>query len=165
MNSHSSNVNFTSSYIFDFFDSYTGLTTLKSHVYRELYSTSADDKSDAEVIAIVGQLDTLLQDWRDTIPMEYRPEVARPDDLIKRDPHMSIFYMHFSYYNCILAIHRKAISRATWSMNLDPRSGGLPSLRSPNSRTLISAQLCVRAARKSMELVQHLPQHHALFAG
>ncbi|PLB46079.1 hypothetical protein P170DRAFT_259680 [Aspergillus steynii IBT 23096] len=164
-NSNSSNNNFATSYIFDLFDSYTGLTTLKSHVYRELYSATASDKSDPEIIAIVGQLDTLLEDWRNGIPLDYRPEVARPDDVIRRDPHMSIFYVHFSYYSCILAIHRKAISRATWSMNLDPRSCRLPPLRSPNPRTLISTQLCVQAARKSMELVQHLPQHHKLFGG
>ncbi|KAK1140911.1 hypothetical protein N8T08_009784 [Aspergillus melleus] len=78
---HHPNHNFASSYIFDLFDSYCELTELKGHVYRELYSTSADDKSDAEIITVVGQLDTLLQGWRDGIPHDYRPELARPDDI------------------------------------------------------------------------------------
>ncbi|KAH8423668.1 fungal specific transcription factor domain-containing protein [Aspergillus melleus] len=164
-NYHHPNHNFASSYIFDLLDSYYELTNLKGHVYRELYSTSADDKSDAEIITIVGQLDTLLQAWRDGIPHDYRPELARPDDIVRRDPHLSILYMHFSYYSCILAIHRRAISRATWSMDIDPRSNRPLSLRSPNPRTLVSAQLCMRAARELMELVRHIPRDHALFAG
>ncbi|KAI9036795.1 fungal specific transcription factor domain-containing protein [Aspergillus affinis] len=164
-NSPSSKHNFASSYIFDLFDSYCELTNLKSHVYRELYSTTAGDRTDAEIITIVGQLDTLLQDWRDGIPHDYRPELAKPDELVRKDPHLSILYMHFSYYACVLAIHRRAISRATWSMDLDPRSIRPLSLRSPNSRTLISAQLCMRAARELMELIRYIPRDHTLFAG
>lgn len=153
------------SYNFDMFGSYCKLVTLKNYVYRELYSTGAEDKSDAEIIESVGQLDTLLQDWKNGIPQDYRPDVAQADDIIRRDPHLSVLYMHFNYYSCILAIHRRAISRATWSMDLDPRSGRLPFLRSPNSRTLISTQLCMQAARKSLKLVQHIPRDHTLFAG
>ena len=66
-------------------------------MYRELYSATASDKTDPEIITIVGQLDTLLEDWRNGIPLDYRPDVARPDDIIRRDPHMSIFYMYFNY--------------------------------------------------------------------
>ncbi|KAA8646935.1 fungal specific transcription factor domain-containing protein [Aspergillus tanneri] len=66
---------------FDLLDTFCKFSTIKLHVYRELYSTSAREKSDSEVIAAVGKLDSLLQDWKDNVPKEYRPDTAQPEDV------------------------------------------------------------------------------------
>ncbi|KAF9895077.1 hypothetical protein FE257_004706 [Aspergillus nanangensis] len=153
------NENMTS---FNVYSSVCGLTSIKTQVYHDLYSTIGSNKSDAEVIAAVGRLDSQLQHWKNNIPDEYRPESTNADRGIRQDPHLNVLYLHFSYYHCLLTIHRRGIASATWEMQLDPGGG---QMASTNPRALRSRQLCVAAARASLDLVGYIPRDHVLCAG
>ncbi|EMR72766.1 putative fungal specific transcription factor domain-containing protein [Eutypa lata UCREL1] len=50
------------------------LTTIESRLYRNLYSTKATKRSDGERLQIIGELDKDLEDWKDRIPIDFRPE-------------------------------------------------------------------------------------------
>ncbi|KAL4783557.1 hypothetical protein BJX76DRAFT_368311 [Aspergillus varians] len=146
--------------VFDCYDAVCRLICLKEDVYRELYSLSAQDKSDSEVISRVGKLDTQLEEWKRTIPEGYRPGYP-----IHHGNSMPIIFLHLSYHNCLLTIHRRAIPCTTWSMRLDPALGSDYAVRSPNSRTLISTKLCAEAARTSMRLIKYIPPDNPLICG
>lgn len=150
---------------FNVYDSFIELTALKSEIYRQLYSIAGWEKNDADVIATVSSLDSLLQEWTDTIPEEYSPGTISADELVRVDVHLNMVYLHLSYYNCLLTIHRRAITRATWSMHVDPCRGQSKSFRPTNTRPFISIELCATAARASMELVLCIPKSHPVCPG
>ncbi|RYP64356.1 hypothetical protein DL771_008801 [Monosporascus sp. 5C6A] len=80
------------------------LTTIESRVYRRLYSTKATKLSDGELLQIIGELDKELEDWKDSIPIDFRPEheiKASHTPLI-----LHVVMLHFSYYNALTTIHR-----------------------------------------------------------
>lgn len=148
---------------FNIFHSFCGLTVIKHQVYRQLYSALADDKDDAEVIAAVGDLDQQLSDWKSNIPDEYQPESASADIGIRRDPYLTVLYMHFSYYNCLMTIHRRGIESATWAIQLGRTHD--PGVRSSNPRAFLSRQILAAAARASLDLVRYVTPDHILCAG
>ncbi|KAL4940213.1 hypothetical protein BDV06DRAFT_24495 [Aspergillus oleicola] len=159
-------IEFPSLQLFDFFDAFCGLICLKEDIYRALYSISAQDKSDSEVISRVGQLDARLEQWKSNIPLEYQPGHPDAAHTLKRGNCSLLVHLHLSYYNCLLTIHRRAIPcTTTLSMRLDPMHSPDYTVRSSNSRTLVSERLCAEAARASLKLVKHIPEDNPLICG
>lgn len=151
--------------LFDCYESFHRLIGLKEDVYRKLYSLSAQDQDDSEIISRVGLLDEQLEQWRNSIPEEYRPGHSNATDALKRRNCVLIVYLHLSYHNCLLTIHRRTIPCTTWSMRVDPVLSPDFNIRSPNPRALVSADLCTEAARASMRLVKYIPSENALIRG
>ncbi|KAI9927869.1 hypothetical protein ASPWEDRAFT_173520 [Aspergillus wentii DTO 134E9] len=151
--------------VFNIYDSVRHLTIIKNQIYQKLYSTLGSEKGDAEVIDTVGELDVKLQDWVDEIPHEYQPGHFNKYSDSRDEIGPILLYIHLSYYNCLLIIHRKAIARADWNMSLDPCRSQFPQVRSPNPRTLQSSTLCTQAARASMQLVREIPGDNIICAG
>ena len=48
--------------------------TIESKVYKQLYSTKASRQSDGELLNTIGELDRELEEWKDGIPLDFRPE-------------------------------------------------------------------------------------------
>ncbi|KAJ5227503.1 uncharacterized protein N7469_007509 [Penicillium citrinum] len=151
--------------VFNIYYSFTELTAIKGEIYRQLYSVKGQDKSDADVIATVSDLDSLLQEWTNSVPQGYVPGTLSAEDLVKGDTHLSMCYMHFSYYNCLLTLHRRVVTRATWSMYLDPFCGQSQSFCPDNTRPFMSRELCAKAARATMQLALCIPKDHPLCLG
>ncbi|KAK9467067.1 fungal-specific transcription factor domain-containing protein [Lipomyces arxii] len=118
---------------------------IQSKTFRRLYSSAVANISEAEIVETIGELDRELLEWRDSMPLEYRPD----HEIVERDPLMLIHYVyvHFGYYNCLTAIHRMSIHHATWRRR---RSGAAEPSSSPNPRVFASAALCVQAARSTI---------------
>ncbi|KAL2869157.1 fungal specific transcription factor domain-containing protein [Aspergillus lucknowensis] len=146
---------------FDIFSSLHELTTIKSRVYQDLYSTCANGKSDTEIIPTVSQLDNLLEDWRSAIPEDYRPGTNNPVGSTRDDPQFGPAYPHFSYYHRLPTIHRRAIPFPTWQMDL----GSSQHLHSPNTRAFLSKQISMTAARATLDLVRRIPAENVLYPG
>ncbi|KAL2826963.1 hypothetical protein BDW59DRAFT_144459 [Aspergillus cavernicola] len=151
--------------LFDCYEAFYGLIYLKEEVYRDLYTVSAHDKADPEVISLVGQLDARLEQWKNSIPEKYRPGHPHATDTLKRGNCSDIVHLHLSYHNCLLVIHRRAAPYTACSMRLDPLLNTNNSIRSPNPRSLTSSHLCASAARASMRLVKYIPQDNPLIRG
>ncbi|KAL5356827.1 hypothetical protein BJX96DRAFT_162701 [Aspergillus floccosus] len=146
---------------FNVFSSLCELTAIKSRVHQDLYSACAEGKSDTEVIATVGQLDEQLEGWRSAIPEDYRPGSNAVENM-RNDPHLRVAYLHFSYYHCLLMIHRRAIPLATWQIEL---GSDHQHFRPSNSRTLLSREISVAAARATLDLVRYIPPENVLYPG
>jgi hypothetical protein len=121
--------------------------TIEGKAYKQLLSPRAAKQSDCELISTIGELDRQLEEWKDSIPVDLRPEheiKASHTPLIQY-----IVAIHFAYYNCLASIHRRAIYHGCWTSR---------NVIALNPRIFSSAALCVSAARASIDLIKHIPQ-------
>ncbi|KAL2135080.1 hypothetical protein VTI74DRAFT_9896 [Chaetomium olivicolor] len=132
------------------------LAIVESKVYRRLYSTKATKQSDGELLNTIGELDKELEDWKDRIPIDFRPEHeinAHHTPLI-----LHIVMLHFNYYNCLTTIHRMSIHHGYWTSRLSNYAIQGLNARPLNPRIFSSAALCTSAARASISLLKYIPQ-------
>ena len=132
------------------------LAIVESKVYKKLYSTKATKQSDGELLNTIGELDKELEDWKDRIPIDFRPEheiSASHTPLI-----LHIVMLHFNYYNCLTTIHRMSIHHGYWTSRLSDYAIQGLNARPLNPRIFSSAALCTSAARASISLLKYIPQ-------
>ncbi|KAI9806273.1 MAG: hypothetical protein M1825_006388 [Sarcosagium campestre] len=130
--------------------------TIQSRVYKQLYSVKASKQSDGELLNTIGELDKELEDWKDGIPIDFRPEheiKASHTPLI-----LHVVVLHFAYYNCLTTIHRMSVHHGYWSNRLSNYAIQGLNARPLNPRVFSSAVLCVQAARASIGLIKYIPQ-------
>ncbi|KAF7543926.1 hypothetical protein G7Z17_g10352 [Cylindrodendrum hubeiense] len=132
------------------------VATIESEVYKRLYSVSATKQSDGDLLNTIGELDQKLEDWKDSIPVDFRPEheiKASHTPLI-----LHVVMVHLTYYNCLTTIHRMSIHHGYWTSRLSNYAiQGLNS-KPLNPRVFSSATICTNAARASVSLLKYVPQ-------
>lgn len=129
---------------------------IQSRVYKQLYSVRASRQSDGELLNTIGELDAQLEEWKDQIPMDFRPEHeinAAHTPLI-----LHVVVLHFAYYNCLTTIHRMSVHHGYWTSRLSDYALQGLNARPLNPRVFMSAALCVNAARTSIGLIRYIPQ-------
>ena len=130
--------------------------TIESKVYKQLYSVKASKQSDGELLNTIGKLDNELEDWKNGIPLDFRPE---HEIKASHTPLMlHVVVLHFSYYNCLMTIHRMSIHHGYWTSRLSNFAIKGLNARPLNPRVFSSAVLCVQAARASIHLIKYIPQ-------
>ncbi|KAJ5095674.1 hypothetical protein NUU61_005030 [Penicillium alfredii] len=141
---------------FNLFRSLCEFATIESRVYKRLYSAKASKQSDGELLNTIGELDKDLEDWKDSIPSDFRPEYeiqASHTPLI-----IHVVVLHFAYYNCLTTIHRMSVHHGYWTSRLSNYAIQGLNARPLNPRVFLSAVLCVTAARASINLIKYIPQ-------
>ncbi|KAK3076620.1 hypothetical protein LTS18_012516, partial [Coniosporium uncinatum] len=116
---------------------------IESKVYKQLYSVKASKQSDGELLNTIGELDRELEEWKDGIPIDFRPEheiKASHTPLI-----LHVVVLHFAYYNCLTTIHRMSIHHGYWTSRLSNYAIQGLNARPLNPRVFSSAALCVSA--------------------
>lgn len=129
---------------------------IQSRVYKQLYSVKASRQSDGELLNTIGELDAQLEEWKDSIPVDFRPEHeinAAHTPLI-----LHVVVLHFAYYNCLTTIHRMSVHHGYWTSRLSDFAIQGLNARPLNPRVFMSAALCVNAARTSIGLIRYIPQ-------
>ncbi|ATY60138.1 fungal specific transcription factor domain-containing [Cordyceps militaris] len=129
---------------------------IESSVYKRLYSIKATKQSDGELLNTIGELDQQLEDWKDRIPIEFRPEheiKASHTPLI-----LHVVMLHFTYYNCLTTIHRMSVHHGYWTSRLANYAIQGLNARPLNPRVFSSAALSTAAARASISLLKYVPQ-------
>jgi hypothetical protein len=129
---------------------------IQSNVYKGLYSVKASKQTDGELLNTIGELDRELEDWKDDIPLEFRPEhdiKASHTPLI-----LQVAVLHLGYYNCLTTIHRMSVHHGYWTSRLSNFAIQGLNARPLNPRVFMSAQLCVQAARASIHLLKYIPK-------
>ena len=129
---------------------------IQSRVYKQLYSVKASRQSDGELLNTIGELDAQLEAWKDSIPIDFRPEheiKAAHTPLI-----LHVVVLHFAYYNCLTTIHRMSVHHGYWTSRLSEYAIQGLNARPLNPRVFMSAALCVNAARTSIGLIRYIPQ-------
>ncbi|KXT15138.1 hypothetical protein AC579_7922 [Pseudocercospora musae] len=129
---------------------------IQSRVYKQLYSVKASRQSDGELLNTIGELDQALEEWKDSIPIDFRPEHeirAAHTPLI-----LHVVVLHFAYYNCLTTIHRMSVHHGYWTSRLSDYAVQGLNARPLNPRVFMSAALCVNAARTSIGMIRYIPQ-------
>ncbi|KAF7587884.1 hypothetical protein BBP40_006620 [Aspergillus hancockii] len=145
---------------FNLFRTLCRFATIESRVYKRLYSAKASKQSDGELLNTIGELDRELEEWKDSIPVDFRPEheiKASHTPLI-----LHVVVLHFAYYNCLTTIHRMSVHHGYWTSRLSNYAIQGLNARPLNPRVFLSAVLCVTAARASINLIKYIP--HGDFA-
>ncbi|OQE34569.1 hypothetical protein PENCOP_c017G05841 [Penicillium coprophilum] len=148
---------------FNAFRSACELALIKSQVHKHLYSLAAADRPLVEVAATVGMLNQKLQEWKDSIPTEFRPELRRLSAFPQSPTAAVLLLLHFSYFNCLIAIHRVT---AAWGSGL-----GVDLVKSnsfhiaPNPVVFMSESLCTKSAIASIDLIKYLPKSDIILIG
>ncbi|KAF3921039.1 hypothetical protein AA313_de0202068 [Arthrobotrys entomopaga] len=130
---------------------------IQGRVYMQLYSAKAAKQSDGELLNTIGELDRELEDWRDSIPLDFRPEHEISDAY--QEATMPIVLMHFAYFNCLATIHRMSIAHSYWTNRLAQYAVSGLSTKPLNPRVFSSAALSVSAARSSIHLLKYVNQN------
>lgn len=125
------------------------LTMIKSRAYSSLYSARALQKSDAELLKDIRELDDDLERWRISVPPGFRPTISfsheTPTD---SGMDMQTVVTRLAYHHCMATIH-EASSRCR------ARADGQSSIMEGVSSSL---KLAVEASRSSF-LYLHTAQH------
>jgi hypothetical protein len=129
---------------------------IESQVYKKLYSVRASKQTDGELLHTIGEMDHLLEEWKDNIPVDFRPEheIKASHTPLK----LHIVVLHLSYYNCLTTIHRMSIHHGFWSNRLADYAQQGRNTKPLNPRVFSSAALCVAAARSSIILLKDIPR-------
>ncbi|KAF3401991.1 hypothetical protein F1880_009722 [Penicillium rolfsii] len=146
---------------FNIFQSYCELSLIKGQIYKHLYCVTTTDQSVSELADSVALLDKMLQKWKESVPKEYRPDVENTPLLTKSN--VGLLSLHFSYFNCLISVHRMATLRDS-SINLKLARSYTSGLL-PSDIALISGVLCQNAARASIQLMKYMPQRCATIVG
>jgi hypothetical protein len=130
------------------------LAVIQSKAYIDLYSTHARKLSEAEKLPAVKRLDQLLEDWKNNLPQNLRPDnltiSVSPPSLVH------IVVLHLLYFNCLATVHRVSFQNRCWTRTItdvatDPFG--------PIDHQLChSAIRCTEAARASIHLMKLAPQ-------
>ena len=128
---------------------------ISGKVYRRLYSVQAQRQSDGDLLNTIGELDDELEQWKNSIPIDFRPEHepnSRDQALM-----LQVVTMHFGYYNCLTTIHRMSVHHGYWTDRLSDYMINGRNLKPLNPRVYMSAAVVVQAARASVNLIKYIP--------
>jgi hypothetical protein len=129
---------------------------IQSKVYKRLYSARASKQSHGELLSTIGELDKELEEWKESIPIDYRPEY---EIKVTHTPLvLPVVILHFAYYNCLTTVHRMSVHHGYWTSRLSNYAIQGLNARPLNPRVFSSANLCVTAARASINLIKYIPQ-------
>ncbi|OQE26069.1 hypothetical protein PENFLA_c007G03850 [Penicillium flavigenum] len=148
---------------FNVFRSTCELALIKSQVHKHLYSVAAGANPPVEVAASVAMLDEKLQQWKDSIPTEFRPEPRRLSTFPQSPIAVILLYLHLSYFNCLITIHRITAAQGS-SLGIDlVKRSSVYTL--PNQVVFMSESLCTKAATASINLIKYMPKFNFTLIG
>ncbi|KAL3452142.1 fungal-specific transcription factor domain-containing protein [Aspergillus insuetus] len=98
----------------------------------------------------IGEIDTQLLAWKDSIPMELRPD----QQILADDPVYSAMAMlHLKYHNLMRTIHWVSLTLATTDENTTNSSSIASSAPRPNPRILSSPSICLASSRSIIDVL------------
>ncbi|KAF4212686.1 hypothetical protein CNMCM8980_000779 [Aspergillus fumigatiaffinis] len=119
------------------------LSMLKSRIYNELYSASSLHQSVSELLSSIRALDEALEQWRLSLPGEFRPTLYFSGETpVSANVNTQAVMLRLAYYYCITTIHQATSRRQVSETDLaGPRLkeiGSSTSLSIAASRSTLS---------------------------
>ncbi|KAL3492722.1 fungal-specific transcription factor domain-containing protein [Aspergillus germanicus] len=101
----------------------------------------------------IGEIDTQLLVWKDSIPMELRPD----QQILADDPVYSAMAMlHLKYHNLMRTIHWVSLTLSTTDDSSSLSTSSIPSTSAtprPNPRILSSPSICLASSRSIIDVL------------
>ncbi|KOS18451.1 putative transcriptional regulatory protein [Escovopsis weberi] len=109
-------------------------SVIQGNVYQRMYSAKASRQSDGELLNTIGELDQQLEEWKDSIPIDFRPE--HPIRASHTPLILNVVMLHFAYYNCLITVHRMSVQHGMWTSRLaDYAAKGLNNPLDPEAKS------------------------------
>ncbi len=126
------------------------LAVIQGAIYRDLYSAKATKQSDDHRALVVQQLDERLKQWKKSTSIDFRPEfltqkLQEPFDMLH------IVILHFTYFNCLILIHRSSFQNMSW------KTRAPNSIEPFNPRNFSSKPIVIETARSALNLLKLTP--------
>ncbi|KAJ5200918.1 hypothetical protein N7449_005721 [Penicillium cf. viridicatum] len=125
------------------------LSLIKSRAHRELYSVSCLQKSDAELLKSIRELDDALEEWRLSVPPKWRPTMSFSSETSDPNMGMNTVMLRLNYHLCMTIIHQASGRCKAWMQGQSGMMDGVSS----------SMALSVEASRSSLcylEAAEHV---------
>ncbi|KAJ5973117.1 transcriptional regulator family: Fungal Specific TF [Penicillium vulpinum] len=125
------------------------LSIIKARAHRELYSVSCLQKSDAELLKSIRELDDALEEWRLSVPPEWRPTMSFSSETSDPNMGMQTVMLRLNYHLCMTIIHQASGRCKAWMQGQSGMMDGVSS----------SMALSVEASRSSLcylEAAEHV---------
>ncbi|GIC86267.1 fungal specific transcription factor domain-containing protein [Aspergillus udagawae] len=125
------------------------LIKIKSRIYKAIYSRQAMQLPDAGLIKTVRDLDEELEEWRLSIPPQYRPSlstVAQQVTNIDLPFRIHAINMQMDYYHCLTMIHRACGRCTVWNRGSTTVCNGIAT----------SLKLAAESSRASLTFLQNV---------
>ncbi|KAF3015428.1 hypothetical protein E8E15_002570 [Penicillium rubens] len=125
------------------------LSIIKARAHRELYSVSSLQKSDAELLKSIRELDDALEEWRLSVPPKWRPTVSFSSETSDPNMGMHSVMLRLNYHLCMTIIHQASGRCKSWMQGQSGMMDGVSS----------SMALSVEASRSSLcylEAAEHV---------
>ncbi|KAL4790518.1 hypothetical protein BDV19DRAFT_382272 [Aspergillus venezuelensis] len=92
------------------------LSLIKSRIFTALYSYQGLQRSDAEIIKLIRELDDDLEHWRLSIPPDLRPTLTYGTTMNKSPNTMTmvLIIIHLNYYFCVNIVHLAGSRCESW---------------------------------------------------
>lgn len=131
------------------------LSQIKFRAFTLLYSAVAIQKTDAQLLMSIRQLDDELETWRIAIPHKYRPSLSFSHESQVDQENLDIraLIVRLEYHHCVTVIHQ-ATSRC---------AGRGASAKGTRNGINTSTALAVQASRSSLRYLQIT--HHIIDRG
>lgn len=123
--------------------SHAELCLIQDSIYNELYSSQSSSESSC-ILESVSRLTARLNDWRATVPG------LLTDNPVCNGEHHGLIRLYYSYFNCVVLIHRP-IAREYWQSFRLATASDLPEGINDSIRR------CLTAARGIVYLLQSIP--------
>ncbi|KAG5300809.1 hypothetical protein I7I48_00626 [Histoplasma ohiense] len=133
---------------YDWFLSAIHLGRLCSMTYTSLFSTQAILKTEASLLASIKRIKNKLEQWRLSVPMDYRPREALQLSKFERpSTKWIVIQAQYLYYNLVFAVERLFL-------HVDSEDDADTS---PNQRNLMDAAQRVVELVPFIDLAPHMP--------
>ncbi len=130
---------------------------MNAKVYKRLYSVKASKQTDGELLNTISDLDQELEQWKDSLPVVFRPETSLDNNQLHPTLVLHLTLLHLAYYNLLTTIHRRSIHHGYWTGRLAQYAIEGRNVTPLSHRVFSSAALCVTAARMSIALLSYVP--------
>ncbi|GKZ37771.1 hypothetical protein AbraIFM66950_009529, partial [Aspergillus brasiliensis] len=129
------------------------LSMLKSRIYQDLYSAASLHQSASQLLSSIRALDETLEQWRISLPSEFRPTLYFSDDThISANVNTQAVMLRLAYYYCVTSIHQA--SNRYRSSAFEPAGAWLSGITS-------SINLSITASRSTLSYLKRvLPVVH-----
>ncbi|KAJ5112752.1 hypothetical protein N7532_000797 [Penicillium argentinense] len=90
------------------------LSIIKSRAHSALYSVKSLQKCDADLLKSIRELDDELEEWRLSIPQQWRPTMSFAPDASDPNVSMHSVMLRVNYYLCMSIIHQASSRCKAW---------------------------------------------------
>ena len=124
------------------------LSMLKSRVYQNLYSADSLHQSVSELLSSIRDLDESLEQWRLSLPAEFRPTLCfSAETPVSANANTQAVMLRLAYYHCVISIHQASSRCQISEVNLaGPPLQGITS----------STGLAITASRSTLSYLQRV---------